>query len=131
MVAHPRPGVSPSPSIEVYRLQAVRHQRKVFDGVEEWCERMRSWIMSFQDMSREVAEGRIAELRHDADAYRRAQPARRRRRSRARHRWSLHRRAVALRLSVVARTANELLGAIISPPWPTSDQPRHYAPHGR
>ncbi|HZD71755.1 MAG TPA: hypothetical protein VFA45_23440 [Actinomycetes bacterium] len=86
--------------------------------------------MSFHDMSQEVAEARIAELRHDADAYRRTLPVLRRRRSRTRRRWSL-RRALALRLSIVARTANELLGAIISPSWPASEQTRHYAPHGR
>ena len=87
--------------------------------------------MSFHDMPQEVAEERIAELRHDADAYRRSLPVRRARWSRARRRWSLRRRAVALRLSVVARSANESLGWIMSPSWPAGDQPRRYAPHGR
>jgi hypothetical protein len=82
--------------------------------------------MSFHDLSQEVAEDRMAGMRREADAYRRALPVRRRRRDRARRRWILRRQMAGIRLSAIARTANEVIGAIISPPWPTSDDPRHY-----
>ena len=83
--------------------------------------------MSFHDMPQEVAEERIAGMRREADEYRRASGARRGRRAPARRRWSLRRQTAAIRLAAIARTANELIGAIISPPWPTTDEPHRYA----
>lgn len=83
--------------------------------------------MSFHDMPREVAEERIEGMRREADAYRLASRVRRGRRQRVRRRWSLRRRAVAIRLSAVARSANQLVGAIISPAWPIADEPRRCA----
>jgi hypothetical protein len=86
--------------------------------------------MSFHDVPQEVVEERIERMRREADAYRRASQARRGRRARARRRWSLRRQAAAIRLSTLARTANELIGAIISPPWPTRDETPRYARPG-
>jgi hypothetical protein len=86
--------------------------------------------MSFHDVPQEVVEERIERMRREADAYRRASQARRGRRPRARRRWSLRRQAAAIRLSTLARTANELIGAIISPPWPTRDETPRYARPG-
>jgi hypothetical protein len=83
--------------------------------------------MSFHDLPYEVAEERIEGMRRDADEYRRASRARWGRRARARRRWSLRRQAAALRLSAIARTANEVVGTIISPAWSTSEAPRRYA----
>jgi hypothetical protein len=83
--------------------------------------------MSFHDLPQEVAEDRMAGMRREADAYRLALPVRRRRRERARRRRSLRRQAAGIRLSAIARTANEVIGAIISPPWPANDDPRRYA----
>jgi hypothetical protein len=82
--------------------------------------------MSFHDVPQEVADERIEGMRREAEAYRRAAAARRGRRSRAGRRWSLRRQAVALRLSALAHSANELLGEIISPAWPAGDEPRRY-----
>lgn len=83
--------------------------------------------MSFHDLPYEVAEERMAGMRREADAYRRASEARQGRRSRAPRRWILRRRAAATRLAAVAQTVNEVVGAIISPGWPTEPQPRRYA----
>jgi hypothetical protein len=82
--------------------------------------------MSFHDLPYEVAEERVAGMRREADEYRRASEARQGRRQRARRRWILRRRAAATRLTAVARTVNEVVGAIISPSWPTEPQPRRY-----
>ena len=86
--------------------------------------------MSFHDLPYEVAEERIARMRREAEAYREASKVRRGRRLRARRRWSLRRQAIAIRLSDIARTANQLIGAIISPAWPASEEHRHYARPG-
>ncbi len=86
--------------------------------------------MGFHDTSYEVAQERIEQMRREAEVYRRASEARHGRRSRARRRWNHRRRSVALRLAVVARTANQLIGAIISPAWPTGEEPRRYARPG-
>lgn len=83
--------------------------------------------VSFHDLSYEVAEERIDGMRRDAEEHRRASQARRDRRVRARRRWSLRRQAAALRLSTLARTANAVVGAIISPAWPSSEPQRRYA----
>jgi len=83
--------------------------------------------MSFHDLSYEVAEERIDGMRRDAEEYRHASQARRDRRARTRRRWSLRRQVAALRLSSLARTANAVIGAIISPAWPTSEPQRRYA----
>jgi hypothetical protein len=83
--------------------------------------------MSFQDLPAEVTDERIVQMRREAEVYRRALPARRESRTRARRRWSLRRHAASVSLSTIARAANKALGAIISPAWPASDAPRRYA----
>ena len=83
--------------------------------------------MSFDDLTVEVAEERIAELRREAENYRLARGSRRSRRTRARRRWSLRREAAAAKIASGARIANEILGAIISPTWPTEHEPHRYA----
>jgi hypothetical protein len=86
--------------------------------------------MSFHDMPYEVAEQRIEDMRREAAAYRRAAQAHHGRRSRARGWWRLRGQAVTTRMSDFVRAANELVDAIIIPPWPTSEQPRRYARPG-
>jgi hypothetical protein len=69
--------------------------------------------MSWDNMHQELSYQRIADLRADADRYRQVQTSKRRRQSR---RWRLGRllwpRDVAVR-------ANDTLGQIFSPPWPS------------
>jgi hypothetical protein len=81
--------------------------------------------MSFDDLTVEVAEERIAELRREAEDYRLARESRRSRRTRARRGWSLRREAAA-KIASGARIANEILGAIISPTWPAEHEPHRY-----
>jgi hypothetical protein len=83
--------------------------------------------MSFHDLPQEVAEDRMNGMRREADEYRRGLPLRRRRRERARRRWALRRHAAEVRLSSIARSANQVIGAIISPSWPTGEDP-HRSP---
>jgi hypothetical protein len=79
--------------------------------------------MDFADLNLEATEERIAELRREADGYRLGNRIRRSRRARARRRWILRRDAATAKMRSVARVANEVLGAIISPTWPESPQP--------
>jgi hypothetical protein len=82
--------------------------------------------MYFDDLNVEAAEERVAELRREAEEYRLARGSRRSRRARARHRWTLRREAATAKMESVARIANEILGAIISPTWPTNSEPHRY-----
>lgn len=77
--------------------------------------------MSFHDMPYEVAEGRIDDLRREADVHRLASEARRGRRLRARLRRTLLRRAALRRMAALARAANGTVGALISPAWPGAE----------
>jgi hypothetical protein len=86
--------------------------------------------MSFHDVPEEVAEDRTLGMGRDGDERRRVSTARPGQRARARRPWTLRRQGGQLRLGTVARTANELVGAIISPPWPTSDEPHRHARPG-
>jgi hypothetical protein len=79
--------------------------------------------MYFDDLNVEVTEERIAEMRREADEYRLGNGIRRLRRARARRRWTLRRDAATAKVRSVARIANEILGAIISPTWPESSHP--------
>jgi hypothetical protein len=68
--------------------------------------------MSWDNMHQELSYQRIADLRADADRYRQVQLSKRRRRSRGRLGRLLWPRDVAAR-------ANDTLGQIFSPPWPS------------
>jgi hypothetical protein len=70
--------------------------------------------MSWDDLNRELSYQHIAELHADAERYRqvRASKRRRGRRSRQRLGW-------LLRPGGVAARANDVLGSIFSPPWPS------------
>ena len=84
--------------------------------------------MSWEDMNRELSYQRIAELHADAERFRQVQVSKRRRQSRGR-RWRLGR---LLKPVTVATRANDVLGAIFSPPWPsrrdTMGPTRYYRP---
>ena len=69
--------------------------------------------MSWDEMDRELSYQRIAELHADAERYRQVHASKRRRQSRDR-RW---RRLLWPR--DVATRANDVLGQIFSPPWPS------------
>jgi hypothetical protein len=75
--------------------------------------------MSLDHLPLDPAEERIDELLRDADHERLVREARRARRRRA----GLLRRVLVPRLAATARAANDVLGAIISPAWPTRDEP--------
>ena len=70
--------------------------------------------MSWEDMNQDLSYQRIAELHADAERYRqvRASKRSRQRRSRSRLGRLLWPRGVATR-------ANDVLGQIFSPPWPS------------
>jgi hypothetical protein len=68
--------------------------------------------MSWDDMNRELSYQRIAELHADAERYRQVRTSKRRRQSRRRLGRLLWPRGVAAR-------ANDVLGQIFSPPWPS------------
>ena len=70
--------------------------------------------MSWDDMNQELSYQRIAELHAGAEKYRqvRASKRRRQRRSRRRLGWLIWPTGVAAR-------ANDLIGSLISPPWPS------------
>jgi hypothetical protein len=68
--------------------------------------------MTWDDAERELSYQRIAELHADAERYRQARVAKRRRQTRGR-RWRLGRLLWPTR---VASQANDVLGGIISPP---------------
>jgi hypothetical protein len=78
--------------------------------------------MSFHDMPYEAVEGRIEDLRREADEYRLASEARRGRRLRARLRRTLRRRAALRRMAALARAANGAIGGLISPTWPSTEE---------
>jgi hypothetical protein len=71
--------------------------------------------MTWDDMNRELSYQRIAELHADAERARQVRISKRRRQSRGR-RWGLGR---LLRPTAVASRANDVIGGIISPPWPS------------
>ena len=85
--------------------------------------------MSFHDMPHEVADERIAQMRREAEVRGLVSRTRQGRRTRARRRWILRRHAASTRLAGIAQIVNEVVGSIISPPWPT-DQPRRYVGPG-
>jgi hypothetical protein len=70
--------------------------------------------MSMEDMNREISYQHIAELHADAERYRQVHMAKQRRQRRSRLRLGrlLWPRGVATR-------ANDTLGQIFSPPWPS------------
>jgi hypothetical protein len=67
-----------------------------------------------EDMNRELSYQRIAELHADAERYRQVRVSKRRRQRRA-----LGRLRRLLRPAAVASRANDIVGGIISPPWPS------------
>jgi hypothetical protein len=70
--------------------------------------------MTWEDMNRELSYQRIAELHADAERYRQVQIAKRRRLRRSRSRLGR-----LLKPTGVAAWANDIIGGIISPPWPS------------
>ena len=70
--------------------------------------------MSWDDMNRELSYQRIAELHADAERFRQVRASKRRRQRRSRARLGR-----LLRPTRVASRANDILGAILSPPWPS------------
>jgi hypothetical protein len=68
--------------------------------------------MSWDDMNRELSYQHIAELHADAERFRQVRASKRRRRSRGRLGRLLWPTGVASR-------ANDIVGAILSPPWPS------------
>jgi hypothetical protein len=70
--------------------------------------------MSWDDMNRELSYQRIAELQADAERYRQVRASKRRRQRRSRRRLGR-----LIWPTGVAARANELVGGIISPPWPS------------
>jgi hypothetical protein len=83
--------------------------------------------MSWDNMNQELSYQRIAELHADAERVRQVRISKRRRQSRGR--WRLGR---LLKPTAVASRANDVLGGIISPPWPSrrdaSGPSRPYSP---
>jgi hypothetical protein len=71
--------------------------------------------MSWDDMNRELSYQRIAELHADAERFRQVRASKRRRHSRGR-RMRLGR---LLWPTGVASRANDIVGSILSPPWPS------------
>jgi hypothetical protein len=70
--------------------------------------------MSWEDMNRELSYQHIAELHADAERYRQVRVSKRRRQRR-----SLRRLGRLLWPTAVASRANDIVGGIISPPWPS------------
>ena len=70
--------------------------------------------MSWEDLNRELSYQHIAELHADAEHYRQVRMSKRRRQRRSRERLGR-----LLRPSGVAARANDIVGGIISPPWPS------------
>ena len=68
--------------------------------------------MSWDDMNRELSYQRIAELHADAERSRQVRVAKRRRQRRSRRRLGR-----LLWPTRVASRANDIVGAIMSPPW--------------
>ncbi len=82
--------------------------------------------MDFDDLTVEAAEERVAEMRREAEDFGLAREGRRSDRATARRRWPLGREAATAKLASVAQIANDILGAIISPPWPQDSEPDRY-----
>ncbi len=70
--------------------------------------------MAWDDMDRELSYQRIAELHADAERYRQVRISKRRRRRQSRGRLGR-----LIWPTGVAARANDLLGGIFSPPWPS------------
>ena len=70
--------------------------------------------MTWEDMNRELSYQRIAQLHADAERYRQVRASKRRRLRRSRSRLGR-----LLRPTGVAAWANDTIGGIISPPWPS------------
>ena len=70
--------------------------------------------MSLEDMHVLVSYQRIAELHADADKYRQVRASKQRRQRRSRRRLGR-----LIWPTGVAARANELIGSLISPPWPS------------
>jgi hypothetical protein len=70
--------------------------------------------MSWDDMNRELSYQRIADLHADAERVRQVRISKRRRQRR-----SLGRLGRLLKPTAVASRANDILGGILSPPWPS------------
>jgi hypothetical protein len=76
--------------------------------------------LSFHDLQHDLAGERIEGLRQGADHHRLVSEARR---ARSRRRLGFLRRVMAPRLTATVQGINDLLGAIISPAWPTRETP--------
>ena len=70
--------------------------------------------MSRDDMNRELSYQRIAELHADAERFRQVRASKRRRQRQSRRRLGR-----LLWPTRVASRANDIVGAILSPPWPS------------
>jgi hypothetical protein len=70
--------------------------------------------MTWEDLNRELSYQHIAELHADAERYRQVRIAKRRRLRRSRSRLGR-----LLKPTGVAAWANDMIGGIISPPWPS------------
>ena len=70
--------------------------------------------MNWDDVNRELSYQRIAELHADAEKYRQVRASKRRRQRRSRRRLG----RLIWPTGVAART-NDIVGAILSPPWPS------------
>jgi hypothetical protein len=70
--------------------------------------------MTWNDLDRELSYQRIAELHADAERYRQVRISKRRRQRRSRRRLGR-----LIWPTGVAARANQLIGGIISPPWPS------------
>ena len=70
--------------------------------------------MSWGDINQELSYQRIAELHADAERFRQVRASKRRRQRRSRRRLGR-----LLRPTGVASRANDIVGAILSPPWPS------------
>jgi hypothetical protein len=71
--------------------------------------------MTWDDMNRELSHQRIAELHADAERARQVRISKRRRQRRSRGRLG----RLLLKPAAVASRANDVLGGMISPPWPS------------
>jgi hypothetical protein len=71
-------------------------------------------VMSWEDMNQDLSYQRIAELHADAEKYRQVRASKRRRQRRSRRRLGR-----LIWPTGVAARANDILGGIISPPWPS------------
>jgi hypothetical protein len=70
--------------------------------------------MTWESIDQELSNQHIADLQADAERFRQVQVSKRRRR-----RLSRRRAGRLLRPGAVATRANDILGGIFSPPWPS------------